>query len=128
MLRPRETTGLTGATTLALGFLIAGLLFAPRFAGAGILFAGVGDAASALVGRAWGRTRFPGGKSLEGSLAFLLAAFAAGWVAPGIPVLTAALAALVTTLVEALPSAIDDNLTLPLAGAAAAWAAGALLA
>lgn len=127
LLRAHESQGLTGATMLALGFALAVLAFPPRFAGAGILYAGVGDAASAVVGRYWGRIRYPDGKSLEGSLAFLAAAFLAGWFAPGIGLVPAAVAACVTTVLEALPSRVDDNLALPLVGAAATWAAVAIL-
>lgn len=127
LLRPHEGRGLTGATMLALGFALAALAFPPRFAGAGMLYAGVGDAASAVVGRHWGRIRYPDGKSLEGSLAFLVAAFLAGLVAPGIGLIPAAVAAVVTTILEGLPSRVDDNLALPLVGAAATWAAVAIL-
>lgn len=127
LLRPHEATGITGATMLALGFALAVLAFPPHFAGAGILYAGVGDAASAVVGRYWGRLRYPDGKSLEGSLAFLAAALAAGWVSPGIGIVPAAVAAGATTILEGLPSRVDDNLALPLVGAAATWVATAIL-
>jgi len=128
LLREHETRGLTGATMLALGFLIAAMTFSPHFAGAGMLYAGVGDAASALVGRRWGSLRFPWGKSVQGSAAFFAAAVAAGWIAPEIAPLPAVVAALAATLLESLPTPIDDNLILPIAGALATWAAVALVA
>jgi dolichol kinase len=128
LLRAHETHALTGATMLALGFLIAALLFPPHVAGVGMLYAGVGDAASALVGRRWGGLRFPWGKSVQGSAAFFVAAIAAGWVAPEIAFRPALAAALAATLFESLPTLIDDNLILPVVGALAAWAAVALIA
>ncbi len=128
MLRAHETRGLTGATMLAMGFLLAALIFPPHVAGVGMLYAGVGDAASALVGRRWGSLRFPWGKSVQGSAAFFAAAMAAGWIAPGVPLLPALVAAVATTLLESLPTVIDDNLMLPIVGALAAWAAVGLIA
>ncbi|MEJ2214973.1 MAG: hypothetical protein P8099_00020 [Gemmatimonadota bacterium] len=127
LLRRHETHGLTGATMLALGFLFAALAFPPQFAGVGMLYAGVGDAAGALVGRRWGGLRFPWGKSVQGSVAFFLAAVAAGWIAPEVAFFPALVAALATTLFESLPTVIDDNLMLPIVGALATWAAVALI-
>lgn len=128
LLRAHETHRLTGATMLALGFLIADLAFPPHVAGVGMLYAGVGDAASALVGRRWGRLRFPWGKSVQGSVAFFAVALAAGWIAPDVPLLPALVAALAATLFESLPTVIDDNLMLPIVGALAIWAAAGLIA
>lgn len=128
MLRPHERCRITGATTLALGFAGAILLFPPHMAAVGFLYAGVGDAAAALIGRRFGRHRTARGKSLEGSVAFFLVAVLAGWATPGIGLLPATCAAFATTLLEAGSLPIDDNLYLPAAGAAATWAAVALLA
>lgn len=128
LLRAHETHGLTGATMLAVGFLVAALIFPPHVAGVGMLYAGVGDAASALVGRRWGSIRFPWGKSVQGSAAFFAAAVAAGWVAPEVAFLPALVAALAATLFESFPTVIDDNLMVPIVGALAAWAAVVLIA
>lgn len=120
LLRNRERRGVTGATTLAAGFAATMILVPQPFAAAGILMAGAGDAAGALIGRRWGRHHFPGGKSLEGSLACFSAALAAGAAMPGIG--AAALpAALATAAFEAAPLPFDDNLLLPLLSAAAIW-------
>jgi dolichol kinase len=123
LMRSHESRRITGATTLALGVAVVVLLFPKTFAVAGLLYAGLGDAAGALVGRAFGRHRFPWGKSLEGSLAFFCVAFIVGWVLPGIGLLPAFVAALAVTPVEAAPLSFDDNLVIPICGAAAAWAA-----
>lgn len=117
MLRQRETTRLTGATTLALGYTAAAVLLPGRPALAGILLAGIADAVAAVVGRRWGRLRYPGGKSLEGSLAFLAVAAAIGLLLGLAPGLALAMA-LAVTMLEALTLPVDDNLYLPLVGAA----------
>lgn len=127
LLKPGEHRRITGATTLALGFALASILFPPRIALLGILYAGLGDAVAALVGRRFGRIRTSTGKSLEGSLAFFVTALAAGWALPWLPFLPAAIAALVVTLVEATPLPGDDNLLIPIVGAAAGFLALAVL-
>lgn len=116
MLRPAESRRITGATTLALGYTAAAVLLPGLPALAGILFAGVADAVAAVVGRRWGRHRYPGGKSVEGSLAFLaIAAMLAGVLGAG--PMAAATVAVVMTIIEAPTLRVDDNLYLPLAGA-----------
>jgi dolichol kinase len=101
---------LTGVATLL------ALIAAPAVAATAVTYVVVGDAAAALVGRRFG-TRRLGRKSVEGSLACLVCCLAAGIVfLPGRPVATG-IAAGVATLVEALPLPVDDNWSVPLAGA-----------
>lgn len=121
MLRPHERTRITGATTLATGFLAAAILTPPLFAAIGILMAGLGDAAGALVGRHFGKHRLPGGKSIEGSIACFVTAYIVATVIPGPTTVAALGAALVTTLAEAVRLPIDDNLFLPVASSFALW-------
>lgn len=123
MLKDREGRRLTGATTLAVGFTVAALLLPGTPALAGILFAGLGDPAAALAGRRWGRVRYPGGKSVVGSAVFLAVATAAGLLLGLSPVVAVGAAAALTA-VEAISLGVDDNLYLPLVGAAAVAAAG----
>ena len=40
-----------------------------------------GDAVAAVTGKRWGRHRYPGGKSVEGSAAFFAVAFGIAWAA-----------------------------------------------
>jgi dolichol kinase len=127
LLRSHETNRITGATTLAVGVAIVVLLFPKNFAIAGLLYAGLGDAAGALVGRSFGRHRFRSGKSLEGSIAFFCVTFLAGWAIPGIGALPAFAAAAIVTPIEAAPMRFDDNLVLPIFGASAMWIAVMLL-
>lgn len=120
LLRDGETAHLTGATTLALGFTLAAVLFPGRPALMAILVAGVADAVAAVVGKRFGRVRYPGGKSLEGSLAFLaVVAPMAFLLMPGIHPIALLALALALTALEALTLRVADNLYLPLATAAA---------
>ncbi len=101
------------------------LLFPARAAMAGILYGGLADAAAAVVGRAFGRTRIRGGRTVEGSTAFYITALAIGIVVARLSTPTAALTALALALVELLPLPVDDNLFLPLLGALLTWLAAA---
>jgi dolichol kinase len=96
----------------------------------GLIALGVGDPAAAIVGRAWGRVRLIHGRSLEGVLAFVAAAMTVGapfaWLllpdrSPGERLLVAASAAVAGALAELFSRRIDDNLSVPVTAAFAAW-------
>ncbi len=108
---------LNGATWVLASLLVLVLLFPLQAALPAFAAFMVGDAAAALVGRRWGRTRWPGTqRTLEGSAAFF--AFAALLLlALRVPLLPSLACALVCAAVEALPLALNDNLRVPLAGA-----------
>jgi len=127
-----EPAAARGLWTFPLGVAVTYVLFWGDGAGAAVL-AGiaaltVGDPAAAWVGRRWGERRFRGfgfGRSLEGSLAFLVVAgVAVGWVAsyaaPGaIPLRFAVGCGAVGAAVEAVSPPGWDNLFVPVAVAAA---------
>jgi dolichol kinase len=119
MLRENEAAGLTGATTLAVGYTMAAVLFAGWPAVAGILVVGLADPAAAMVGARFGRLRYPGGKSVEGSLAFLAVAIVVLLTVPGLSPLRALGTGMVLAMIEAPSLRMDDNLYLPLITAAA---------
>ncbi len=93
----------------------------------------VADPAAAVIGRRWGRTRLLHGRSLEGSLAFLISGTVAAWLVltslypqldPVGALWVCAAASFPAAVAEAVSRRIDDNLTIPLAaaaGAAVAW-------
>lgn len=139
--RPHElATNLPpGLVLYPVSVLLVLLLFPSRpdigAAAWGILAAG--DGASTLVGRRFGRRRWPWNrrKSVEGSLALLVAGGAAGaflawWCRPAMaspPSLWFTLvappaAALVAAAAETAAIRFDDNLTVPLTAAGALWA------
>jgi uncharacterized protein (TIGR00297 family) len=96
----------------------------------------VGDGAATLAGRRWGRHRLSWNpdKSVEGLLAFIVAGgtaavFLAWWTAPAITpapsmafiVAAPVLAAVAAALVETVPVALDDNLSVPATAGAVLW-------
>lgn len=90
----------------------------------GVAVLGFGDPFAAIVGRRIGRTRIRAGRTLEGSLAFVVAAWVAGvatlaLAAPGVPnaAITALVAAVCGAVAELYSGDVDDNLTIPLAAA-----------
>ena len=117
MLRDAETARLSGATSLALGYTLAAVLLPGRPALAAVLIVGIADALAAVIGRRWGRHRYPGGKSVEGSAAFFVVTLGIchllGAALPG-----AVMAAAALTLVESATLRLDDNLYLPVVAAA----------
>lgn len=120
-LRPAERAGPVVAVHLLTGTGALLAAIAPRpLAATAIAYLVIGDAAAALAGRRWGRRRW-GKKSLEGSLACFLACLGIG--ALTLPQHPAAVVggALAATLAEALPVPVDDNLSVPLVGAAVLW-------
>jgi phytol kinase len=139
--RPRRSLFIVvPLVTTAVGGLASALLAGP-FASVGYLVTGWGDAVGEPVGSRWGRHpyRVPSlagvaaERTLEGSLAVLVAAWAAAavaltgvGVAAGAPLLLIALAcAGVGATVEAVSHHGMDNLTVQIAvSLAAAWLAG----
>jgi phytol kinase len=126
----------------AVGGVLSNLLFG-AYAIVGYLVTGWGDAAAEPVGTRWGRHRYrvhsmfgvAATRSMEGSLAVLVAGAAAGFLALrllDVPAASAALIAIaiaaVSAVVEAMSTHGLDNLTVQLAASgAAAWLVGTFL-
>lgn len=136
IIRREETDRLSSSTWFLLGAL-ATIAFAPLpFAGLAFLYLGVGDPVASWVGVRFGRTKLPGGKSLEGSLAlvatcavvgtlFIGLTGAASWAAAPLIAIAGAFAA---AFAEWLPlGPVDDNCRIPMATAAALSALAAVL-
>jgi dolichol kinase len=112
---------LNGAVWMCVAAAATAALFPEAVAAAALAVLMVGDAAAALVGRRFGRTRYPGSpKSLEGTAAFAVAGglaalpFAlAGEPPVGLGVL--AVGVLVAAAFEAVPFPVNDNVRVPLA-------------
>ena len=120
----------SGAPPMYASACLTALCFSPRVASCAFTVLILSDTSAALIGRKWGRHRFFNGKSLEGSLAFLLS----GWIiaacycaAGGLPgsVLAVWLGAVAVSCVAEFFNEqihLDDNFTIPLLfGAVAQW-------
>ncbi|PWN37332.1 uncharacterized protein FA14DRAFT_13142 [Meira miltonrushii] len=88
----------------------------------GVLVLGVGDALASIIGRRYGRVRWPNsGKTLEGSVAFIVSIFASaiflrliGWCAP-FSLVRFGIASIILGLFEGISNQ-NDNLILPIYG------------
>ena len=117
-LRPHELHRPTSAHYLTFAALVLAHVAPRGIAAAALAFPVLGDSAAAVVGRRWGRPRW-GKKSLEGSAAFFVGCVAGGLLfLPG-QATAVLVAGALTTLVEALPLPVDDNLSVPVAAALA---------
>lgn len=119
LIRETERRHFSGIFHTTAGCLAAMLIARgdPVIVGAAILQLALGDAASALAGKAYGRTKLFGGrKSLEGSLAGFAVGFAAA-LACGVRPGAALAAAAAGALAELLPTTpwFNDNLWIPVA-------------
>lgn len=118
MMRRDESRAFSGATYVVISGLTCCYFFQPMIAVAVLLFLSISDALASLVGRAVGGPGFFG-KSLSGNLAFFLSAALIVWITHPVSIGLGTLAALVATVVEALPLRwgrfrIDDNFSIPL--------------
>lgn len=118
-MRPRETGELTGSSYYLVACLVAALVFPVEYAAAGILFLAWGDSSATVVGVWKGETRL-GGQSLEGHLACLAACLLIGYLltlSGYVALLLVIPGAVAATVFEALPSYLNDNLTITLGSA-----------
>ena len=105
-----------GPVTLALGAMLALLLYPDPSATIAVYALAFGDGLASVVGKIFGRTRpaFLKGKSVEGSAACFAVVFIAAVRVAG-DLRIAFFAAVVATFVEALPLEDYDNIALPVA-------------
>jgi dolichol kinase len=121
MIRDTERRHFSGIVHTTAGSLAAMVIARgdARIVGAAIGQLALADAAAALVGKAFGRTKILGGhKSFEGSLAALSVAYTVALFC-GVGAGPALASALVATVVELLPTTgfFNDNLWLPTSSA-----------
>jgi dolichol kinase len=113
VLREEEKSTFMGSTYFIFSTLLSILLFPKAIAIASILILIISDTAAALVGKGIGRVKIFG-KTLEGSVVFLITSLLIVWIYPHLGRFSGSLAALGATLIEILPIKMNDNLTIPL--------------
>jgi len=123
--RPNEAHRIPAATWF-MAALFLGVLILPQHAiELGTLALAFGDPAASIVGKRWGKTKLVGEKTIVGTVAFVVAAMAAGVLflfligKPELWTLVPAVA-LAGATAEVFCDRIDDNFTIPLAGGIAA--------
>lgn len=99
--------------------------FSEEIAIGAITVATVGDALAAIIGKSFGRHRFKNGKSVEGSLAYLISGLMILWPLVGLPI--AVIGSLAGMLAEFYNLPPDDNFSNQLAVATAIYLAGLLI-
>jgi phytol kinase len=104
-----------GPITLGLGAMLALLLYPSPASAIAIYALAFGDGLASIIGKMFGTVRIPftGGKTVEGSLACLLAVLAVSYRATGDAVGSLEVA-FVATILEALPIRDFDNIILPI--------------
>ncbi|MEM8599324.1 MAG: diacylglycerol/polyprenol kinase family protein [Bacteroidota bacterium] len=151
IMRPHEQPGMhgpivfNGATWMMTAMALTTVLYPEPVAAAAMAMLMLGDGAAALIGRRYGRHRWPASpKSVEGSAAFAvtaalvvlpLALVPLSWFAfpgtpldavtvPGLTLRQVAVGAVVAAAIEAVPIPLNDNVRVPLIAGAAMWLVG----
>jgi dolichol kinase len=115
MVRPHEKQGdFTGATYILIAVCLTVALFTKPIAIAALAFIIVGDSFAAVLGRKFGRHRFGGRKTIEGSFGCLIGTVMVALAVPNLPLPIGLIGACAATLTEAFSLRIDDNLSVPL--------------
>ncbi|MFA4662509.1 diacylglycerol/polyprenol kinase family protein [Pyrococcus kukulkanii] len=120
--REHEKSGIGAHIYFTVAALIIVYFFPREIAIGSIAVATLGDAMAAIIGKPFGRHRFKNGKSVEGSLAYLLTGLLI--LTPLVGLKMAFLGALVGTLAELYELPPDDNFSNQLAIALALYIAG----
>jgi dolichol kinase len=134
LLRRHETDikqkRLNGASNVLIAALLCVLIFPKVIVINAFAVLIISDTTAALFGRRFGKHRFLA-KSLEGSIAFFVAAVIVILIAPKVDgtigeYIIGIIAAAIGTIIEALPIKIDDNISIPLAIGFSLWCLYAL--
>ncbi len=132
---PHEAHRVNSATWYASALVVLALWFEVPAGVAALAVLGLGDPVAAIVGRRLGRVRLVNGRTLEGSLAFVLAGSLAAALALGLwspepwpqTVAIATTAAMFGAVAELFARRVDDNFAIPVAAAVGATVAASWL-
>ncbi|MFZ5444195.1 MAG: diacylglycerol/polyprenol kinase family protein [Myxococcota bacterium] len=122
-----EAHRVNSATWYATALVLLALTRSTTLCVAGVAVLGVGDPMAALVGRRFGRIRLLHGRSLEGTLAFVLAGSLAtfgllvlfhGAMGVGAALVLALAAGIAGAIAELVSLRVDDNFSIPLSAGA----------
>lgn len=116
-IRQSERDTLTGTPWYLLGILCAAAFYDVPVGVYAVAFLAVGDVSATTVGERWGTIKISGVKSLQGTIAFVVAATVAGFIVKAnfydISSVAIVVGAITAAGAELLPVRINDNLTIP---------------
>lgn len=123
VLRTGEFGRISSFTNFMLGVFLIFALLPLNIANISLAFLSVGDMFSKIVEMNFGETKIFRSKikSIEGSLAFMGASLSIAyiaWISGALPLWVGTLGAIVATLIESIPSQIDNNITVPVVSGA----------
>ncbi len=117
VIRANEEQKMTGTVPYILGVGLSLYAYSTPVATAAICFLAFGDVAATTIGERYGKTKI-GGKSLEGTAAFIVASLLVGFLLPVVGLKLASwvmvLGALAAACIELLPISLNDNLIIPI--------------
>jgi len=112
IIRKYERKKFTGATISFISCFFLILIFEKNIAIYAMLILCISDALAAIVGKRWGRNKIYN-KSFEGSLAFFLVSILIGIFFLDINLIGLFFLSIIATIVELIPSPINDNIIVP---------------
>jgi dolichol kinase len=127
---PHEAHRVNSATWYMTALFLLSLTGSAALCAVSVAVLGLGDPSAALIGRRWGKIKLVNGRSLEGSLAFVVmggggaALCAWAWGVPGGAGVIAAVALAASVggaLAELLSRRVDDNFSIPVAAMVSGW-------
>ncbi len=133
---PDEGSRVCSSTWFTSSLVLLSLTQSITLCAIGVTVLGLSDPAAAAVGRKFGKTKLPGGRSLEGSATFFIVGTIATFLLLNYfhhmdstqdMLVIAASAGLLGALGELLGSLLDDNITIPLSSALGAFMAMSLI-
>jgi acyl phosphate:glycerol-3-phosphate acyltransferase len=117
VIRANEEQKMTGTVPYILGVGLSLYAYSTPIATAAVCFLAFGDVAATTIGERYGKTKI-GGKSLEGTAAFIVASLLVGFLLPVVGLKLASwvivLGALAAASIELLPISLNDNLIIPI--------------
>ena len=127
---PHEAHHVNSATWYVTSLALLSLTFNPLVCGVALAILGFSDPAAAVIGKRYGKHRFDNGRSVEGTLTFVLVgtlvatatmAIFHGDVALWRALVIAFVASTAGGLTELFSTRLDDNLGIPVSAGLAAW-------
>lgn len=117
-LRRHEFTRLSGATYLLIGCLVTSLLYAKPIVVAACAYIIIGDTFAAILGQNIKSPTLFKGKTLMGTLGFLIVAMIAAtaiyYLPQTLPFMPLVIGAIAASIFESLPLPLDDNFAVPI--------------